>query len=519
MERHHTNMPEAVRLFQEAGAIEAVGFHWGTVPLTNEPLMKPAKELSRVADSAGTANRFDRVGSPPDGDTLFSSVSPTRWALRTLAGRGLGIDRIYWPDGWARRWTASAAVALDALGAALEEERAAAVAAEVAAAAAAAAAPAAAAARPPAALASLTILQTHHRLSADGGDVWVYDIDAVAAAATPRPADAAAVAAAAAAAAAEPPPLPVVRRGRSAAAATTPTPTPLAWKVVVSRPLVGDDTRTGRGCTVATLPLPVAAPVTLVVPYAGRPARLAAYLRTYGRLRSTDAALGLAIATLPAHVAEVHRLVAAASLPLLPPSQPPPLPQGGPAGSTAPPPAPSQLTHGVTVVTNGGDRAGAFSRSVAVRDAVAGLAPDALFYVTDVDLTVSPDAVRNCRAHALAGGQVWYPIFWNYYAGTRPGLSPATGFWRTSSYGPVCAHRSSWDAVGGFGGNEEERFVGWGSEDVEAYQHFRDHPAMGVMRGLEPGLTHACLPLSPSHIGPAGQRNSSAAAATWLFFS
>ncbi|KAK1859178.1 hypothetical protein I4F81_001775 [Pyropia yezoensis] len=431
--------------------------------------------------------RRDRVGSPPDGDTLFSSVSPTRWALRTLAGRGLGIDRIYWPDGWARRWTASAAVALDALGAALEEERAAAVAAEVAAVAAAAAAPAAAAARPPAALASLTILQTHHRLSADGGDVWVYDIDAVAAAATPRPADAAAVAAAAAAAAAEPPPL----RGRAAAAATTPTPTPLAWKVVVSRPLVGDDTRTGRGCTVATLPLPVAAPVTLVVPYAGRPARLAAYLRTYGRLRSTDAALGLAIATLPAHVAEVHRLVAAASLPLLPPSQPPPLPQGGPAGSTAPPPAPSHLTHGVTVVTNGGDRAGAFSRSVAVRDAVAGLALDALFYVTDVDLTVSPDAVRNCRAHALAGGQVWYPIFWNYYAGTRPGLSPATGFWRTSSYGTVCAHRSSWDAVGGFGGNEEERFVGWGSEDVEAYQHFRDHPAMGVMRGLEPGLTHA----------------------------
>lgn len=146
---------------------------------------------------------------------------------------------------------------------------------------------------------------------------------------------------------------------------------------------------------------------------------------------------------------------------------------------------------GVMVITTGGDRNGAFSRSVAVRDAVARLPRDALFFVTDVDLTVTAGALHNCRANALPRGQAWFPIFWNYYAATPPGLSPATGFWRTSSYGAVCAHRSSWDAVGGFGGAEEDRFVGWGSEDVAAYQAFRDDPSMGVMRGLEPGLTHA----------------------------
>eukprot|EP00170_Pyropia_yezoensis_P004222 contig_17367_g4233 len=262
---------------------------------------------------------------------------------------------------------------------------------------------------------------------------------------------------------------------------STLKPTRLAWNVVVARPLVGDDTRHGHECTVATLPRPVATPLTLIVPYATRDSRLTAFLATYRVLRYSDPALSLLISTLPTEVAEVNRMVAAAALPLLPPEEA--------AMDTVPGPR-SHHTNGVTVLSSGGDRDGTFSRSVAIRDAVASLSHDVLFFVTDVDLTVGPVAVHNCRANALAGGQAWFPIFWNYYAATPPGLSPSTGFWRTSSYGPVCAHRSSWDAVGGFGGNEEERFAGWGSEDVVAYQHFRDHPAMGVMRGLEPGLTH-----------------------------
>ncbi|KAK1868876.1 hypothetical protein I4F81_011358 [Pyropia yezoensis] len=62
MKAQHINVREAVRVFQEVGAVEAFGIHWGTFPLTTEPLMEPAEELSRVADAAGIANRFVTLG-------------------------------------------------------------------------------------------------------------------------------------------------------------------------------------------------------------------------------------------------------------------------------------------------------------------------------------------------------------------------------------------------------------------------------------------------------------------------
>ncbi|GAB0491673.1 hypothetical protein MMPV_002927 [Pyropia vietnamensis] len=62
MARQHINVPEAVRVFQEVGAAEAFGIHWGTFPLTTEPLMEPATELARLTAAAGIADRFVTLG-------------------------------------------------------------------------------------------------------------------------------------------------------------------------------------------------------------------------------------------------------------------------------------------------------------------------------------------------------------------------------------------------------------------------------------------------------------------------
>lgn len=298
----------------------------------------------------------------------------------------------------------------------------------------------------------------------------------------------------------------------------------MAWKVVVARQLGA----TG-GCTVEAIPRAMGTPLTLVVPYSGRPGHLATYLATFRRLRLVDPALSLVIVTLAAEHGAVENLVKDARLPRSPP--PPAFADvgmgaaatgatstittttaataaagrsgdgrgatagggtvggtpGGPRGSVGGLPA----TNGVTVLTTAGDRTGAFSRSVAIREAVRLLPFTGLFFVTDVDLDVKGGALRNCRANALLGGQAWFPIFWSYYAATHAALTASSGYWRTSSYGPVCVHRADWEAVGGFGGDEERRYAGWGSEDVDLYNAFRDHPSVAVMRGLEPGLAHA----------------------------
>ncbi len=54
----------------------------------------------------------------------------------------------------------------------------------------------------------------------------------------------------------------------------------------------------------------------------------------------------------------------------------------------------------------------------------------------------------------------------------------------------VCMFRSDFDAVRGFGGDEETRYAGWGSEDVDLYNRFREHPEYAVFRSLEPELLH-----------------------------
>ncbi|GAB0494648.1 hypothetical protein MMPV_005944 [Pyropia vietnamensis] len=483
------------------------------------------------------------VHGSSDEDTLFSVVDTFKERLYTPEGGDHGLPRAHWPRPWAARWNASAALGLDALGAVLAAHRVAAAAAADSSgnlyrgtgrtAVADHGSDGDGGTPPAVALSALSFPHTHYRLNVVDGELWVFDIDAVA---ESLPATAAVAEAPVTA-------LPVTMRAAVAAVGgRPPSPpfppsrlSPVAWKVVVARQLGA----TG-GCTVEVIPRSMDTPLTLIVPYSNRPTHLARYLASFRRLRLVDPALSLVIVTLAAEHGVVGKLVKDARLP-----RSLPLPAFADAGLQAAFTATATVTaaatnassstpcagvaaaaaadkngngrgtmigsgtaggspgtfrggrgsllatNGVTVLTAAGDRTGAFSRSVAIREAVRLLPFTSLFFVTDVDLDIKAGALRNCRANALLGGQAWFPIFWNYHAATSAAINSSSGYWRTSSYGPVCVHRADWEAVGGFGGDEERRYPGKGSEDVDLYNAFRSHASVAVMRGLEPALSHA----------------------------
>ena len=45
MRVHHINVEEAVRMKRATGAKQAVPIHWGTFPLTIEPVLEPREKL------------------------------------------------------------------------------------------------------------------------------------------------------------------------------------------------------------------------------------------------------------------------------------------------------------------------------------------------------------------------------------------------------------------------------------------------------------------------------------------
>ena len=55
----HVNPAEAVQIMQNCGAAQALGVHWGTFALTDEPQLGPQQDLWRALESAGMReNRF-----------------------------------------------------------------------------------------------------------------------------------------------------------------------------------------------------------------------------------------------------------------------------------------------------------------------------------------------------------------------------------------------------------------------------------------------------------------------------
>ncbi|OSX74277.1 hypothetical protein BU14_0297s0004, partial [Porphyra umbilicalis] len=142
----------------------------------------------------------------------------------------------------------------------------------------------------------------------------------------------------------------------------------------------------------------------------------------------------------------------------------------------------------VTLLAVGGDAAGAFSRSVALREAARLVPVTGRMLFSDVDVPPSATAVANCRRNAVLGRQVYFPVFYSLWAG-RTGLGVGSGAWRLYSYGLACLHRWDFEEVGGWAG-AERNFRGWGKEDVALYWAFKTSDTYSVFRALEPGLRH-----------------------------
>lgn len=147
----------------------------------------------------------------------------------------------------------------------------------------------------------------------------------------------------------------------------------------------------------------------------------------------------------------------------------------------------------VNISENGGDVNGDFSRGVALRDAVQHHVMDdnAVVFLCDVDLVLTPSFVERCAANSIRRRQVYYPVFYSLfpYGNKLPAVKQFNGFWRVTSFGMVCLRKGDFEDVNAFG-DAEIRFRGWGSEDVYMFQKIRNSTNLVALRAIEPGLVH-----------------------------
>lgn len=200
----------------------------------------------------------------------------------------------------------------------------------------------------------------------------------------------------------------------------------------------------------------------IIVSYSGRPARLAAFLEMFAKYLAKTRMLKIIIAVPEAEAEEVRNAAAKHQ----------------------------ELTaDALKVLSPKGDANGKFSRAVALRDATKLVPKDEVIFFADVDLVLGGYILHSCRMNSVRGSQMWFPIMYSLYPYGRS-LSGRDGLWRRSSYGMACMYRQDFDAVGGFGGDEETKYSSWGGEDVDFYNNVRDNRNYAVFRSLEPGLLH-----------------------------
>ncbi len=78
MKDQHANPAEAVQIMLDCGAAQALGVHWGTFQLTDEPRLEPAQTLARELERRGLeAGRF--LAMTPGDQWLESSRSRKRF--------------------------------------------------------------------------------------------------------------------------------------------------------------------------------------------------------------------------------------------------------------------------------------------------------------------------------------------------------------------------------------------------------------------------------------------------------
>ncbi|KAL3121138.1 hypothetical protein niasHT_005398 [Heterodera trifolii] len=163
-----------------------------------------------------------------------------------------------------------------------------------------------------------------------------------------------------------------------------------------------------------------------------------------------------------------------------------------------------------------------FSRGTALSAGAALLPPDALLFVTDVDVLVNADAIDRIRLNTVRNCQVYFPIVFSEFApwtwqnisqqvetvqqhqqrvlSLSPPSPPLSshfaygqrrGYFRHFGYGIMAIFRSDFDAIGQY----NRTLMGWGLEDVDLFERVAKSHVLRPFRVPDPGLVHVFHPI------------------------
>lgn len=143
----------------------------------------------------------------------------------------------------------------------------------------------------------------------------------------------------------------------------------------------------------------------------------------------------------------------------------------------------------IMVVSSGRTGHPGFSRAVAIRDAARLVPYQHIMFIADIDMEIHAMFFESCLANTIRASQVYFPVFYNLYAGEKS-IGKDKGYWRTTSYGMSCMYRSDFDEVRAYH-DAEHRYAGWGREDMDLMLLFMNRPRQyQVFRAVEPALRH-----------------------------
>ncbi|KAL1236882.1 Chondroitin sulfate synthase [Trichinella pseudospiralis] len=138
-----------------------------------------------------------------------------------------------------------------------------------------------------------------------------------------------------------------------------------------------------------------------------------------------------------------------------------------------------------------------FSRAVGLQVGIEKCPPDALLFLTDVDMLFTTEALYRLRANTKLGRQVFFPIVFSEFqtsaakAGDHFDHSTNRGHFRHFGYGSVALYKSDFDAAGGL----DLGIDGWGLEDVDLFQKLLNRTQLNLFRAPEPDLIHVYHPM------------------------
>ncbi|KRZ78646.1 Chondroitin sulfate synthase 1 [Trichinella papuae] len=138
-----------------------------------------------------------------------------------------------------------------------------------------------------------------------------------------------------------------------------------------------------------------------------------------------------------------------------------------------------------------------FSRAVGLQVGIEKCPPDALLFLTDVDMLFTKEALYRLRANTKLGRQVFFPIVFSEFQtsaakdGDHFDHSTNRGHFRHFGYGSVALYKSDFDAAGGL----DLSIDGWGLEDVDLFQKLLNSTQLNLFRAPEPDLIHVYHPM------------------------